>query len=106
MSLEDKDPRYNRFSFPTKFITYLAAGLPVFTIGHSESSVMKMASAYNVGLTIQTRNPSREDLANALFAPDAKQIYLPEILRCTREQFDAEAMRKKLWKAFGLVSGS
>lgn len=103
MSLEDKDPRYNRFSFPTKFITYLAAGLPVFTIGHPESSVMKMATAYNVGLTISNRNPSREDLANALFAPDAKQMYLPEILRCAREQFDAEAMRKHLWQAFGVA---
>lgn len=106
MSLEDKDPRYNRFSFPTKFITYLAAGLPIISMGHHESSVMKMTSAYNVGLTIQTRNPSREDLANALFAPNAKQFYLPEILRCAREQFDAEAMRKNLWQAFGLVKGS
>jgi hypothetical protein len=103
MALDDQDPRYNRFSFPTKFITYLASGLPIITMGHPESSVMKMATAYNVGLTIQTRNPSREDLANALFAPDAKQIYLPEILRCAREQFDAEAMRKKLWKAFGVA---
>ena len=106
MALDERDPIYNRYSFPAKFCTYFSAGLAVITIGHPESSVMKMASAYNVGLTIQTRNPSREDLANALFAPDAKQIYLPEILRCAREQFDAEAMRKHLWQAFGLVSGS
>lgn len=106
MALDERDPIYNQYSFPAKFCTYFSAGLPVITIGHPESSVMKMASAHSVGLTIQTRNPSREDLANALFAPDAKQIYLPEILRCAREQFDAEAMRKKLWKAFGLVSGS
>lgn len=99
MSLEGKDPRYNRFSFPTKFITYLAAGLPTITIGHSESSVMKMATAYNVGITIQSRNPSLEDLAKALFSPDSKQAHLPEILRCSREQFDAEAMRAKLWGA-------
>ncbi|NJK90814.1 MAG: glycosyltransferase family 4 protein [Blastochloris sp.] len=52
MSIEDTDPRYNRFSFPTKFITYLAAGLPPIIMGHPESSVMKMASTYDVGLRI------------------------------------------------------
>src|SRR5208283_1481314 len=29
MALTDDNPRYNRFSFPTKFISYLAAGLPI-----------------------------------------------------------------------------
>lgn len=99
MSLEENDPRYNRFSFPTKFITYLAAGLPVVTLGHPESSVMKMASAYNVGITIQSPNPSLEYLANTLFSARSTQAHLPEILRCSREQFDAEAMRAKLWGA-------
>ncbi len=50
MALDDDDPRYNRFSFPTKFINYLAAGLPVITLGHPESSVVRMASEYQVGL--------------------------------------------------------
>jgi hypothetical protein len=102
MGLEDRDPRYNRFSFPTKFITYLAAGLPVITLGHPETSVMKMAVAYNVGITIQSHKASPDDLARALFAPNSKQAHLPEILRCAREQFDAEKMRHRLWEAFGL----
>lgn len=102
MSLDDADPRYNRYSFPTKFITYLAAGLPVISMGHPESSVMKMASAYNVGKTIRSPSPSPEELAKTLFSPHSKKAHLPEVLRCAREQFDAEAMRAKLWQAFGV----
>ncbi len=102
MSLDDADPRYNRYSFPTKFITYLAAGLPVISMGHPESSVMKMASAYNVGKTIRSPSPSPEELAKTLFSPHSKKAHLPEVLRCAREQFDAEAMRTKLWQAFGV----
>ena len=106
MALDDTDPRYNRFSFPTKFITYLAAGLPPITIGHPESSVMKMAAAYDVGITISTAAPALDELAEALFAPNAKAKHLPEILRCAREQFDAAKMRGRLWEAFGLVPGA
>lgn len=106
MALDGRDQTYNRYSFPAKFCTYFSAGLPVITLGHPDSSVMKMASAYNVGITIQSRNPSLEDLAKALFSAESKQAHLPEILRCSREQFDAEAMRAKLWGAFGLVRGS
>jgi hypothetical protein len=106
MALDDHDPRYNRFSFPTKFITYLAAGLPPITMGHPESSVMKMATAYNVGVTIPNAAPSLDEFAEALFAPNAKAKHLPEILRCAREQFDAAKMRERLWEAFGLVPGA
>ena len=106
MALDDTDPRYNRFSFPTKFITYLAAGLPPITIGHPESSVMKMAAAYDVGITISTAAPALDELAEALFAPNAKAKHLPEILLCAREQFDAAKMRGRLWEAFGLVPGA
>lgn len=100
MSLEDHNPRYNRFSFPTKFITYLAAGLPVITMGHPESSVIKMAEQYRVGIRISDCRLPIADLATALADPQAKQKYRPEIIRCAREQFDAEKMRTRLWGAF------
>ena len=66
MELTDDNPRYNRFSFPTKFISYLAAGLPVIAMGHPESSVVKMATAYSVGLCLTTSQP--ELLAGQLLA--------------------------------------
>lgn len=98
MSLNDDDPRYNRFSFPTKFITYLAAGLPVIAMGHLESSVMKMAQNYEVGLSISDSGILPFTFASALADPDAKAKYRPEILRCAREQFDVKKMRQRLWR--------
>jgi hypothetical protein len=55
-----------------------------------------------VGILISDSTPPVDPIAQSLFAPDAKNIHLPEILRCAREQFDAESMRSKLWEAFGL----
>lgn len=100
MALEDLDPRYNRFSFPTKFITYLAAGLPVIAMGHPDSSVMKMASSYGVGLTISSARVPVEDLAKTLADRGARDKCRAEALRCAREQFDAEKMRNRLYSCF------
>jgi hypothetical protein len=98
MGFEDADPRYNRFSFPTKFITYLAAGLPIITLGHPDSSVMKMAEAYEVGFGIRDSGFRIQELAAELGNPEAKARFRPEILRCARTEFDAEKMRFRLWE--------
>jgi len=101
MALKDTDPRYNRFSFPTKFITYLAAGLPVITLGHPESSVMKMAESYEVGVNLTVLDEvAKQCLREALSEPNPKARYHAGILRCAREQFDATEMKRKLWEAF------
>jgi glycosyltransferase involved in cell wall biosynthesis len=103
MHLQDHDPRYNRFSFPTKFITYLAAGLPIIAFGHPESSVIKMAGGYRVGLCWQGGEEAvlEEGLRHLLREP-YRERWAAELLRCAREQFDAEKMRRRLWEAFGL----
>jgi hypothetical protein len=102
MALTDHDPRYNRFSFPTKFITYLSAGLPIITLGHPESSVMKMAAHYDVGLTTSTRDSSTlsEQLRVALNDPSPWKHHREEIIRCARAEFDAEKMRRTLYECF------
>jgi hypothetical protein len=99
MSLTDDDPRYNRFSFPTKFITYLAAGLPVITLGHPESSVMQMAVQYRVGLATSCASAETLaiELAGALSVPDASHRYREEIFRCAQTEFDATKMRTVLY---------
>ncbi len=102
MALTDNDPRYNRFSFPTKFITYLAAGLSLITLGHPESAVMKMAAQYDAGLC--TFAPAREalgeQLKTALNAPSPWERHRKEILRCSHVEFDAARMRQALYACF------
>jgi len=102
MALTDDNPRYNRFSFPTKFITYLAAGLPVITLGHPESSLVKIAAAYPVGLCITDDN--MENLSAGLLAalsdPAAGLRYRAGIQRCSTEMFDARRMRRVLHDGF------
>jgi glycosyltransferase involved in cell wall biosynthesis len=105
MHFEDKDARYNRYSFPTKFITYLAAGLPVIAVGHPESSVMRLAGGYRLGLCEDgaTLGTFAARLREALGHPDPFAGHRDEILRCARENFDAEKMRTVLWSCLSGV---
>jgi hypothetical protein len=100
--LNNDDSRYNRFSFPTKFISYLAAGLPVITLGHRESSVVKMAEAYGVGLCTTTSdvNQLAAELLAALSQTDAASAYRPTIMGCATMEFDARRMRAVLQDCF------
>ncbi len=102
MALTDDDPRYNRFSFPTKFITYLAAGLPVITLGDRDSSVMKLAAQYSVGLCSDALEPDAlaAQLQTALADPAPWRRYGQEIIRCASVEFDADRMRRKLYECF------
>ncbi|MHA3771964.1 hypothetical protein ACXR0O_10550 [Verrucomicrobiota bacterium sgz303538] len=108
MALTDEDPRYNRFSFPTKFITYLAAGLPVLVVGHPESSVVRMASQYTVGMLETGREPEALEakLREVLSQSSPWEAYRTEILRCTRNEFDAQRMRAKLHTCFAECAAS
>jgi hypothetical protein len=100
MDLTDDDPQYNRVSFPTKFISYLAAGLPVFTLGHPESSVAKMAGTYQVGLCLTSTDGTtlREKIGEALGIENPRKIFAEEIHRCARNEFDANSKRQTLYR--------
>jgi len=102
MGLTDEKPRYNRFSLPTKFVSYLAAGLPVIMLGHPESSLAKLAQAYPVGPCIISLDPDElsRKLAGALSEPNPWSKFGPEILRCARAEFDAQRMRAVLFDCF------
>ena len=108
MALTDDDPRYNHFSFPTKFITYLAAGLPIITLGHPESSVMKMAAQYDVGLSTSTSDLDvlAKQLQAALLDPSPWARHGQEIIRCARVEFDAERMRRALYECFATCANN
>jgi hypothetical protein len=107
MSLTDDDPRYNRFSLPTKFVSYLGAGLPIITLGHPESSVVKMATAHEVGLCSHAADPAvlSDQLLTALSQPDAATKYREGIRRCAETEFDASRMRAGLYDCFRHCTG-
>ncbi len=107
MDLEDDDPQYNRFSFPTKFITYLSAGLPVITIGHPESSVAKMANKYGTGVysPASTREELTSALRNAFKQAAPGDSYADAIRNCARTEFDADRMRSVLFSCFEKCAG-
>ncbi|MGH7979761.1 MAG: hypothetical protein ACREE6_10335 [Limisphaerales bacterium] len=106
MKLTDDDPRYNRFSLPTKFVSYLAAALPVIAIGHPESTVMKMSAKYAVGVRITDGHLEklREQMLEALSEPEPKATYRAEMLRCALLEFDARRMRATLFENFRAAS--
>jgi glycosyltransferase involved in cell wall biosynthesis len=102
MALADDNPRYNRFSLPTKFVSYLSAGLPIITLGHPESTVVKMTSQYQVGLCFQGNDPEnlRSRLLAGLSEPNPKIKYRAGIQRCAVAEFDARQMRAVLYENF------
>lgn len=101
MSMAEED-RSHFLSLPTKFASCLAAGLPVFALGHPESSLIKLLQQYHVGVSADSRAP--EDLqakvleAFSIFNPWA--AFGPEIHRCAREEFDATRIRRVLHGCF------
>lgn len=99
MALTDEDPQYNRFSFPTKFISYLAAGLPVITLGHPQSSLVKMAASHPVGICTSTTDPAvlADQLEAGLSEPDPAMKYLEGIRHCAETEFNASRMRARLY---------
>ena len=107
MRLTDDDPRYNRFSLPTKFVTYLAAGLPVIVLGHPESTVVKMALQYPAGLCVTDGNLEKlsSQLLGALSGLNPKSQFRGEILRCALAEFDARRMRATLYENFQTCAG-
>ena len=102
MELTDDNARYNRFSLPTKTVSYLAAGLPIISLGHPESTVVKLASQYRLGICLSETNPDNlcARLSPVLSEVNPHTKYRSEILRCATAEFDARQMRKTLHDNF------
>ncbi len=105
MTLAEDDPRY-RFSFSTKFISYIAAGLPVFTLGHEGTGVVQMARKYDVGLCLTSGDAKhvREKLLTALSLPNPWAVFGSEISRCAHSEFDAGKLRERLHEQFNVCA--
>lgn len=101
MSLAEDD-RSQRFSLPTKFASCMAAGLPVFALGHPECSLIKAAQQYRVGAcaTSGEQEYLRAKVWEAFSLQNPWEIFGPEIRRCAREEFDAVRIRQMLHQCF------
>jgi glycosyltransferase involved in cell wall biosynthesis len=106
MSFSENDPQ--RFSFPTKFISYLAAGLPVFTLGHTDCSVIEMAREYSVGVCVTSMEEDllRETMFEALSTENPWERFGDGILRCARKEFAAAQKREILYDCLLQCAGS
>lgn len=104
MDLTDRNPQYNRFSFPNKFGTCLAAGLPLLVLAHPESSAAKMMGRYKVGFCSGTGDERQlgTELLSILSEPSPKRRFQAEILRCADEEFNMVAIRRNLWRCLGV----
>ena len=100
MDLTDANARYNRFSLPTKVVSYLAAGLPMICVGHSASTIARLGRRYSLGIQIEEGDLPEMDalLLRGLSQNDAWGSRRADIIRCAREEFDAEAMRRRLYQ--------
>jgi hypothetical protein len=97
-----EDNASQRFSFPTKFTSYLMAGLPIFSLGHPKSSLTEMAQRFRVG--VHSSSGRLEDLTPKVFEAfsieNPWKVFGAEMIRCAREEFDAEAGRIFLYDCF------
>jgi hypothetical protein len=105
MDLTDNDPRYNRFSFPNKFGTYLSAGLPLLVVGHSASSAAGVVGDCPVGVFTDASSASGLALffENALTERHPQERFRSQILRAAAIEFNMEETRRRLWAALGVA---
>jgi hypothetical protein len=102
-----RDPRYSRFSFPGKVGAYLAAGVPLLGLGHVASSLADLMRRHPVGRfsTAARREELAGFLRESLDLPHPRQVFREAVLHCAREEFNADWIRRRLWRTWG-VNGS
>jgi glycosyltransferase involved in cell wall biosynthesis len=105
MDLNDDTPRYNRFSFPNKFGTFVAAGLPLIVFAHKESSVARLMTEYPVGVCAGANMlPELTSFWEAaLRKVNPRAYFRDQLLRCAATEFNMPAMRERLWNVLGVM---
>ncbi len=102
MDINDDHPLYNRYSLPSKTVRYLAAGLPIISVGHHDSTIIHFGRRYRVGMVLDDNSIPDSDqyLQAELAETNPYRRYKQEILRAARERFDAANMRNTLFQQF------
>lgn len=108
VSFANEDPRYDRFSFPAKVTSYLAAGLPLIALGHASSSLIELARRFDIGVcsTAVGLEALQAELVAGLSQPEPWARYGDEIRRCVRSEFNAGEMRAALQDSFRRIANA
>jgi hypothetical protein len=103
MDPEGADMRYSRFSFPNKVGTYLSAGVPVLGNGHPQSSLGQLMEEHRLGRFCSAVKQSDLEhfLTESLRLPSPRDFFRKEILQCAQTEFNAGAIRARLWELWG-----
>lgn len=106
MDLEGQDLRYSQFSFPNKIGTYLSAGMPILGLGHPTSTLADLMQRYPIGqfTSASERAGLEKFLQGTLQIRQPRSAFRPAILQCARTEFNAQEIRGRLWKAWGMHS--
>jgi glycosyltransferase involved in cell wall biosynthesis len=104
MDPDGEDLPYSRFSFPNKVGTYLSAGVPVLGFGNPQSCLVRMMQEHEFGrFTTSTNAPELEQFfLESLQILSPREKFRAGILRCAQTEFDAAAMRARLWQLWGV----
>jgi hypothetical protein len=96
----DNNLRYSKYSFPTKFISYLSSGISQIIISRTDSAVYQMAEKYQLGVRIQTDDPSAivKAIEEKTSAPDFFERDKCNMLKCAKDNFDAIKKKNILWQ--------
>jgi hypothetical protein len=102
MPFDDESLPYSKYSFPTRFISYLAAGLPTIFFTRADSAVSRLAEKYNLGLKLHSLDVEANSkiLKQELWNRNTKRNQREAILSCAKECFDAQTIRSQLWGCF------
>ena len=105
MDLEGTDPRYSRFSFPNKIGTCLSAGVPVLGLGHQRTSLAEVMRDHRLGMFADATEPGALEnfLSESLRITQPRAVFREDILRCARTEFNAEQIRARLWRTWGVT---
>jgi hypothetical protein len=95
MDSEEANRNYNRFSFPTKFITYIAAGIEPLVVGHSSSAVSTLARQSGVGIQMNDTRLLDEALRNLMRDKVNSEQKRRQIITFARLHFDAARKRRQ-----------
>lgn len=98
MSDEEEDSRYNKFSFPTRCISYMAAGLPALVWGLEDSAVAVFTEKHQTGVVLgDAQGLSLAALLEHSLSAENREKMKSGIIHAARASFDAEKMRRTLW---------